>query len=86
MTTESITPREFMEFETNNSRAAPHEWVDAVDPKFTRCRIMLKAFLSIDIFPTCRRDRSGIRLTSVFEDRDASPISFLALAGRPDLT
>lgn len=86
MTPEPITPYEFMEFETTNSNASHNEWLYCIEPKFTRYRIMVSAFLSSNVFPTYRLDKSGARLTGVFQDKEASPISFLTLANRPDLT
>jgi hypothetical protein len=85
MTPELITPYEFIEFERTNSRAIPNEWLHCIEPKFTKYQVTLSAFLSDDVFPTYRLDKSGANLTSVFQDKEARPISFLCLAKCPDL-
>jgi hypothetical protein len=85
MTPEPITPHEFVEFETRNSSATHNEWLYCIDPKFTKYRIMVSAFLSSNVFPTYRLDKSGTSLTSIFQDKEASPITFVSLASRLDL-
>jgi len=85
MTPEPITPHEFVEFETTNSSAAHNEWLYCIDPKFTKYRIMVSAFLSSNVFPTYRLDKFGTSLTSIFQDKEASPITFVSLASRLDL-
>jgi hypothetical protein len=85
MTAGSITPHEFVEFEKTNSRSAYNEWLYCLDPKFTKYRIVVNNFLTNNVFPTYRLAKSGTQLTSIFQDREATPISFVALARRPEL-
>lgn len=85
MNQEAITQARFDAFERENSRAFHSEWRHCVEPRFTKYRTTLSAFLSHDVYPTYRLDKSGVSLTGAFEDKEASPISFLSLAKRPDL-
>jgi len=80
-----ITPREFRNHESIYSRAIDDEWFDCIDPSFSRYSIVMDDFLSTNVYPTCRLDKSGTKLTSIYEDHEASPISFIQLRDRQRL-
>jgi hypothetical protein len=74
-----ITPREFRNHERTHSRAIGDEWFDCIEPSFSKYSIMMDDFLLTNVYPTSRLDKSGNKLTSIYEDNEASPISFRQL-------
>jgi hypothetical protein len=82
---ERITPEEFMNIEEINSRAIKCEWIKSIDPKFRKYKCNLLSFLSQEVFPTYRLDTSKTKLTSVYEDKKATPITFSELIKHPNL-
>lgn len=80
-----ITPKEFMDYERNNSRAFWDEWIDAISPCFERYQIYSSDFLSREAFPTYRLDETGNQLTLVYQDKNATPITFSDLSVRESL-
>ena len=46
---------------------------------------MLDEFLQHEVYPTYRLNKLGNALTGEFEDKEATPISFISLTERPEL-
>lgn len=85
MKLQQITPYEFNEYERLHSRACKLEWMFCLEPKFMKYRIMVMDFISQEVYPTYRLDKSGEFLTPIYEDKNATPITFSELAARPGL-
>lgn len=85
METKTITPKEFIDYECQHSRAAMNEWVYSINPEFVKYRINSSEFLSKEVYPTYRLDESGGKLTAVCEDKKATPITFTELSVRKEL-
>lgn len=74
-----ITPKEFIDFENLYSRTLKNEWIFSIDPIFRKYQCNISSFISQKVFPIIRIDKYG-KLTSKYEDREASSIKFSELS------